>query len=100
MGLGETSFAVGDELTWCTVGGDPHLIDGGHEHLFIFPCHLAGNMPSRATVKKMENRLLVDEDYVALDLSIESVRKLCAAYVRWSGFGPFPANAACLNNLW
>ena len=56
-------------------------------------------MPSRATVKEVEDDRFVHEEQVALDLGIERVGKLDAAYVSWAWFGPLSADTACLHDL-
>ena len=81
------------------MGADPYFIDGGHEHVLIFPRYFASGMPPCTTVNEVKDDLLVDKEQITLNLGIESVGKLCAANVGRARLGPFPADTTSLHNL-
>ena len=92
-------FSIDDELLRRSMGADPYLVNGGHEHILIFSRYLVSGVPPCATINEMEDDLFVDKEQVTLDLGIKRVGKLCAAYVGWARLGPLSADTASLHGL-
>ena len=68
--------------------------------IVYFSWYFSRGVPSRATVKEVEDDRFVHEEQVALDLGIERVGKLDAADIGRARLGPLSADTACLHNLW
>ena len=78
----------------------PAGVDGFDQTFVFLVRDQLCRMPSRASIKHMEDDVLVDEQEVALRLLVETVWQACAACVAEAGLRPGPADPTSVNDFW
>ena len=69
----------------------PTVMYGVRQSLFTLVRDKSACMPTCASIQHVENNVLVDEQEVALDLLVESIRNVQTAHVVWARLGPHEA---------
>ena len=95
----DAGLPVEDEFLHWTMKSDPTLLNSvGEGFLSLIgdqhPC-----MPSGASIKQVEDGVIMNEKEVAFDLLIEVVGNVDAAHVVWAWFRPHTADFARVADL-
>ena len=78
----------------------PEFIDGFHEGVFLFVRNNTSCVPPNTSVNHMKGDALAHKEQIALNLFVESIRKLDAAGVIRSWLGPFSTDSTRSANFW
>ena len=82
------------------MNSDPTELNGVRQCGFELIGNESACVPTRASVQKVEDDLLVDEQEVTLDLHVGSVRNIHTAHVVWAKFGPHAAHLTGVTYFW
>ena len=83
-----------NEFLHGTMESDPTLVNGIRQCLLVLVWDKSTCMPPCATVEHMEDDVFVDEQKIALELLVESVRDIHTAHVVWAWRCPHAAHLA------